>query len=71
MALDQILFQPQFTVQGHETLPDFGSDHRAVVASLCHEPEAAQAAPKLLAEDLAEAEASIEAAQDGQNAAAD
>ena len=69
--LDQILFQPQFTVQGYETLSDFGSDHRAVVASLCHQPAAAQAAPELLAEDLAEAEASIDAAGRTREAATD
>lgn len=62
--LDQILFQPQFTLHDFHTLPDFGSDHRAVVASLCHERAATQHAPELLADDLAEAEASIEAARD-------
>ena len=61
--LDQILFQPQFTAKGFETLPGFGSDHRAVVASLCHEPASAQDAPSLLADDLAEAQTAIKAAQ--------
>lgn len=60
--LDHILFQPQFTVQNFETLPEFGSDHRAVVATLCHHPTAARNAPSLNPDDLAEAEASIEAA---------
>ena len=61
--LDQILFQPRLTLQDFGTLPDFGSDHRAVVATLCHDAAAAQHAPKLLADDLAEAEASIDAAR--------
>jgi endonuclease/exonuclease/phosphatase (EEP) superfamily protein YafD len=64
--LDQILFQPQLTLQGFDTLPDFGSDHRAVVATLCHDAAAAQRAPDLLAADLSEAEASIDAARAGQ-----
>ena len=61
--LDQILFQSQFTVLGFDALPDFGSDHRAVVATLCHDPAAVQAAPDLLPDDLAEAERSIDAAR--------
>ncbi|MCF3974992.1 endonuclease/exonuclease/phosphatase family protein [Paracoccus sp. EGI L200073] len=61
--LDQILFQPQFTLHDFRTLPDFGSDHLAVAATLCHGRGAAQHAPELLAGDLAEAEASIKAAR--------
>nr|WP_280860413.1 endonuclease/exonuclease/phosphatase family protein [Pararhodobacter sp. SW119] len=61
--LDQILLQPQFTLHDFHTLPDFGSDHRAVAVALCHEPDAPQRAPQMLANDLAEAEASIEAAR--------
>lgn len=60
--LDHILFQSQFTVQSFETLPEFGSDHRAVVATLWHRPAAALDVPDLNPHDLAEAEASIEAA---------
>jgi endonuclease/exonuclease/phosphatase (EEP) superfamily protein YafD len=69
--LDQILFQPQLTLQSFDTLPDFGSDHRAVVATLCHEAATAQDAPELLADDLSEAEASIEAARRAGEAAAE
>ncbi len=61
--IDQILFQLPFTLHDFRTLPDFGSDHRAVVATLCHERAAARDTPELLANDLAEAEASIEAAR--------
>lgn len=61
--LDQILVQPQFTLLDIETLPDFGSDHLAVLATLCHETTVVQRAPGLRADDLAEAEASIAAAR--------
>ena len=61
--LDQILFQPQLTVQSFDKLPDFGSDHRAVLATLCHQPAAEQKAPELNVDDLAKAAASIKAAQ--------
>lgn len=67
--LDQILFQPQLLLQSFDALPDFGSDHRAVVATLCHEPAATQDAPQLLADDLSEAEASIAAARRARGAA--
>lgn len=67
--IDQILLQPQFAVQGFETLPDFGSDHLAVVTTLCHDPAAASDAPKLLENDLAEAQASIEAARRAEESA--
>ncbi|MEE2859659.1 MAG: endonuclease/exonuclease/phosphatase family protein [Paracoccus sp. (in: a-proteobacteria)] len=60
--LDHILFQPQFSLQSFETLPEFGSDHRAVVATLCHQPAGAAQVPDLRPSDLAEAEESIEAA---------
>ena len=61
--LDQILFQPQFTLQHFDTLPDLGSDHRAVVATLCHARTTRNDAPRLLENDLAEANTSIEAAR--------
>lgn len=61
--LDHILFQPAFTLLGFQTLPEFGSDHRAVVATLCHQPTAARDAPDPRPDDLSEAEASIEAAR--------
>lgn len=61
--LDQILFQPAFSLESFRTLPDFGSDHRAVLAALCHDPAAAPDAPELAADDLAEAQTSIDAAR--------
>ncbi|MCF6369893.1 hypothetical protein [Rhizobium halophilum] len=64
--LDQILFQPQFTLKAFDTLPDFGSDHRAVTATLCHDPAAAQDAPEASADDLSEAQRSLEAAREVQ-----
>ena len=66
--LDQILVQQQLTLQGFERLSDFGSDHLAVVATLCHEPTAAQEAPALHANDLAEAETAIDNATELQKA---
>ncbi len=69
--LDHVLMQSRFTLQSFDTLPDFGSDHLAVVATLCHEPAAARNAPDLLADDLAKAEASIEAARRAREAKAD
>lgn len=69
--IDQILFQPQFTLQSFDTLPDFGSDHLAVIATLCHDPAAAQDAPELLADDLAEAETSIDSARRAREPAKD
>lgn len=61
--LDHVLFQEQFVLQDFGVLPDFGSDHNAVVARLCHDPEAEQAPPTLLPDDLSEALTSIDAAQ--------
>lgn len=61
--LDQILFQQQLRLRNFDRLPDFGSDHRAVVATLCHDPAAARHLPTLGADDLAKAEASIQAAR--------
>ncbi|WP_135817340.1 endonuclease/exonuclease/phosphatase family protein [Paracoccus liaowanqingii] len=60
--LDHILFQPAFTVQNFEALPKFGSDHRAVVATLCYQPNGTSEVPVLRPNDLTEADASIEAA---------
>ncbi|MEI4263645.1 endonuclease/exonuclease/phosphatase family protein [Roseovarius sp. D0-M9] len=65
--LDHILFQQQLRLQSFERLPDFGSDHLAVVTTLCHAPSAVQKAPSLHTGDLAEAEKSIEMARDFQN----
>ncbi|MCJ8520770.1 hypothetical protein ABID21_003826 [Pseudorhizobium tarimense] len=61
--LDQILFQPQFALKAFDTLPDFGPDHRAVTASLCHDPAAAQDVPEASVDDLVEAQRSLEAAR--------
>lgn len=65
--LDQILLQPRFTLHDFRTLPDFGSDHLAVAVTLCLVPAAVQSWPEIRANDLAEAEASIEAARHLEN----
>ncbi|WMS41911.1 endonuclease/exonuclease/phosphatase family protein [Acuticoccus sp. MNP-M23] len=63
--LDQILYQDGFGLVGFEVLPDFGSDHFPVLARLCQVPPSSleQTPPALRANDLAEAEAAIEAAK--------
>lgn len=60
--LDHILFQQQFVLQDFTISPDFGSDHNAVIARLCHDPAVVQSHPALRDNDLVEAEASINAA---------
>ncbi|HYH18857.1 MAG TPA: endonuclease/exonuclease/phosphatase family protein [Azospirillum sp.] len=62
--LDQVLYQHEFALVEFRHLPEFGSDHYPVLADLCHLPGAAewQEAPRLAANDLAEAERSINAA---------
>lgn len=62
--LDQILFQPQFALMAFGTLPDFGSDHRAVTATLCYDPAAALKLPEVSQDDLAEAQRSLRAARE-------
>ncbi len=63
--LDQVLYQDGFGLLGFDTLPEFGSDHLPVMARLCHAPAAPlqQRAPDLWADDLSEAQKSIEAAR--------
>jgi endonuclease/exonuclease/phosphatase (EEP) superfamily protein YafD len=63
--LDQILFQEEFGLLEFAVLPAFGSDHHPVMASLCHAPgrDIPQAPPAPEPGDIAEAEASIEAAR--------
>lgn len=61
--LDQILLQPEFTLHEFRTLPDFGSDHRAVAVTLCYRPATRRPPPMIRASDLSEAIASIEAAR--------
>jgi endonuclease/exonuclease/phosphatase (EEP) superfamily protein YafD len=63
--LDQILFQEEFGLLEFAVLPAFGSDHYPIMAHLCHAPgrDIPQAAPGLGPGDIAEAEASIEAAR--------
>lgn len=61
--LDLVLFQEQLVLQAFDVPPDFGSDHNAVVAHLCHDPAAVQDPPDLLPDDLSEAQRSIDAAQ--------
>lgn len=65
--LDQILYQPDLTLRSFATLPDFGSDHRPVVATLCHRASAVQDPPALLEDDIAEAETSLEAARSAED----
>lgn len=64
--LDHVLAGPGFTLRDFAALPDFGSDHRPVLAELCHAPEAAalQAARPLRAGDIAAARRAVETAQD-------
>ena len=63
--LDQVLYQPGFTLMGFEVLGEVGSDHYPVLASLCHRPEAAalQPPPQPLPRDLEEARTSMDAAR--------
>ena len=63
--LDQILFQDGLSLAEWEVLPPFGSDHAPVLAALCVAPglAAGQGAPALEADDMEEAETSIEAAR--------
>ncbi len=63
--LDQVLYQDGFGLIGFEVLPDFGSDHYPVLARLCQVPPSSldQTAPRLRTNDLAEAEAAVEAAK--------
>ena len=62
--LDQILYQPSFTLAGMGTLGEVGSDHYPFMATLCFDPEAAavQAPPAPEPDDLEEARTSFEAA---------
>jgi endonuclease/exonuclease/phosphatase (EEP) superfamily protein YafD len=64
--LDQVLYQDRLALLDFEKLPEFGSDHYPMLASLCHLPEAAdrQSAPALQDGDLQEAQGSIRAAQE-------
>ncbi|MDG4650520.1 endonuclease/exonuclease/phosphatase family protein [Roseibacterium sp. SDUM158017] len=63
--LDQILFQEEFGLLEFAVLPAFGSDHHPVMASLCNASgrDIPQAPPEPDPGDIAEAEASIEAAR--------
>lgn len=62
--LDQVLYQPQFTLLSFERLPGIGSDHYPVLAALCHSPDAAdrQSPPAPVSGDVEEAQASMRAA---------
>ena len=62
--LDHVLFTDEFGVSDFEIPPEFGSDHWAVSADLCHRPELAnlQSAPALQDGDLEEAQTTLERA---------
>ena len=63
--LDQVLYQPGFTLIDFEVLGEVGSDHYPILASLCHRPEAAarQTPPRPEPGDLEEARTSFGAAR--------
>lgn len=63
--LDQILYQDRFDLVDFAVLPDFGSDHLAVLADLCHvsQDRKTTATTELRHNDISEARTSIEAAR--------